>query len=245
MQISKRWHQILGSHAGGVLSTATDCNVFAVETSAGLVVFDAGAGIDPQVQRRAFEDAGFGNGAKHLFLTHGHADHAGGAQALVHRCEASVHAGPLTALWLATGDEEKVSLQGPRRAGVYADDYVFGPVMVDHPVADGVAITIGDVEIVPIATPGHSADHYSYLVHMVGETTLIAGDALFAGGTVILQDTWDSSVADTCASIRKLAGRRFNALLSGHGPPVLDNAASHVAKAMQRIDRLLPPLNFI
>lgn len=245
MQISKHWHQILGSHAGGVLSTAADCNVFAVETSAGLVTFDAGAGIDPQVQRRAFADAGFGDGARHLFLTHGHADHAGGTAAVVLRWGTSVHAGALTARWLATGDEAKVSLPGARRAGLYGADYVFGPVTVDHEVVEGVTIAIGDIEIEPIATPGHSADHFSYLVRCDGGTTLIAGDALFAGGTVILQDTWDSSVADTCASIRHLARLRFDALLAGHGPPVLADTANHVAMAMERIDRLLPPYNLI
>lgn len=245
MRINGRWHQILGTHEGTRLSAASDCNAFGLETSTGLVLFDAGAGIDPADQHFGLVASGFPDGAAHLFLTHGHADHSGGAAALASRHGMPIHAGPLTAQWLAAADEARVSLPAARRAGIYPPSYVFEAVHVQHIVADGIAIRIGDAEVVPIATPGHSADHWSYLVRVDGQTTLVAGDALFAGGSVILQDTWDSSVADSCASIRRLATFTFDAFLPGHGPPVLAGAGSHVATAMQRIDRLLPPLNFI
>ena len=245
MQIATHWHQIFGEHEGRLLSTVGDCNAFAVETSAGLVLFDAGTGIDPEAQQRALAAAGFPEGPKHLFLTHGHADHAGGASALASRYAAVVYAGPITADWLGAGNEAKISLPSARRGGVYPPGYVYRPVQVDHVVTEGATILLGDVEITPVATPGHSADHWSYVVGVDGRSTLIAGDALFAGGTVILQDTWDSSVAQTCASIRRMRTLAFDAMLSGHGPPVLSDAVSHVDIAMQRIDRLLPPLNLL
>lgn len=245
MRINHRWHQILGSSNGVPLSNAVDCNAFGLETSAGLVMFDAGAGIDPVELHTAVAAAGFANGPRHLFLTHGHADHSGGAAHIARQYGSVVYAGPLTAEWLAAGDEERISLPAARRAGVYPDQYKWQPLVIDQIVDDAAAIAIGDAEIRPVATPGHSADHLSYLVTIDGEATLIAGDAIFAGGTIILQDIWDSSVAQSCESIRRLASLSFDAFLAGHGSAVLSGAKSHVAEAMQRVARLLPPRNFV
>lgn len=245
MRINQRWHQIFGTHEDVVLSHPVDCNAYGIETSDGLVLFDAGTGIDPVGQRTALSAAGFSDGPRHLFLTHGHADHSGGTAALAEYSRATIHAGPLTAQWLAAGDEAKVSLSAARRAGVYPAAYDWRAISLDHIVANSVPILIGDVEITPLATPGHSADHLSYLVKAEGQVVLVAGDAIFAGGTILLQDTWDSSVADSCASIRRLSALQLDAILPGHGPAVWKGAQSDIAKAMQRIDRLLPPANFI
>ena len=243
MRLNDRWHQILGVHDGGRLSGAADCNAYGLETSAGLVMFDAGAGIRPAAQLSALDGAGFPGGPQHLFLTHAHADHSGGAADLVSRYGMPVHAGKLTARWVGDGAEDKFSLPVARRAGVYPPDYAFRAVRVDRVLDSASTIRIGDAEITAIATPGHSADHMSYLVRVDGQASLIAGDAIFAGGTIVLQDTWDSSVADSCASIRRLAGFEFERLLSGHGPLVLERAREHVEIAMERISRLLPPRN--
>lgn len=245
MRINQRWHQILGTCDGVALSATADCNAFALETGAGLVLFDAGAGMGETGALPALAAAGFPDDLQHLFLTHAHADHAGGAALLAARYGMPIHAGSLTAQWLAAGDEDKLSLPGARAAGIYPPDYRLRPVAVDRIVAEKTSIRIGDAEIVPLATPGHSLDHWSYLVRIDGSATLVAGDAIFAGGKIVLQDTWDSGVAESCASIRKLAALEFDAFLPGHGPLVLAHAPEHLEAAMQRIDRLLPPLNFV
>ncbi len=243
MHIHGRWHQLLGSHAGTQLSHQADCNTFGLATSAGLILFDAGSGID--LPRGAFEAAGFPQGPSHILLTHGHADHSGGAAGLAATYGATLHAGELTALWLDEGNEDRISLPAARRAGVYPPDYRFAAVRVDQLVRSGAPIAIGEAMITPVATPGHSADHLSYLVEADGETVLVGGDAIFAGGTVVLQDTWDSSVAQTCESIRMLSALSFDVLLAGHGPCVLTQARSVIDIAMARVARLLPPLNFL
>lgn len=245
MHIQGRWHQIFGAQGGKLLSTQTDCNAFGLSTRSGLIMFDAGSGSDPDAQQRALVSAGFGAGPLHLFLTHGHADHSGGAAALVSAYGTRLDAGDLTAKWLAAGDEERISLTVARRAGIYPPAYRYRPAVADRLVEHGVPIRIDDVLITPIATPGHSADHFSYLVSVDGEAVLVGGDALFEGGTVVLQDTWDCSVSDSCRSIRRLSTMAFDTLLPGHGPWVTDTANCTVALAMQRIERLLPPLNFL
>lgn len=245
MQLNHHWHQILGRYGDHSLSAATDCNAFALQTEAGLVLFDTGAGLESTAQSHAFTAAGFQAGPTHVFLTHAHADHAGGAAAIKHRYGALLHAGPLTAQWLSAADEAKVSIPGARRAGVYPASYVYRAAETDQIVSDGTLLRIGGAEIRALATPGHSADHFSYLVRYGDTTTLVAGDAIFSGGKVVLQDTWDCSVAQTCQSIRSLCTRDFSALLAGHGPVVLENGKAHVAAAMERVDRLLPPLNLL
>jgi glyoxylase-like metal-dependent hydrolase (beta-lactamase superfamily II) len=245
MRLAGRWHQIFGAHDGALLSTGGDCSAFGLETDEGLVLFDAGTGLDAADQPRALAAAGFPEGPRHLLLTHGHADHAGGAALLVARYRTTLHAPPLTAQWLAAADEAKISLSVARRAGIYPPDYVLRPATADRIVAAGAAFHIGGAGILPVATPGHSADHFSYLVRSDGHSVLVGGDALFAGGTIVLQDTWDSSVSDSCATIRRLATLAFESFLPGHGPAVLGDAPSHLALAMARVDRLLPPLNFL
>lgn len=246
MQISDRWHQIFGTLDGLQLSAAGDCNAFGLWAPSGLILFDAGAGGDLEAQRRALTVAGFGQGPAHLLLTHGHADHSGGAAALVEAYHTRLYAGALTADWLSTGDETKISLPSARRAGIYATQYQYRPAATDTIIHDLAAIRIDDVTITPLATPGHSADHFSYLVQVDGDLPmLVAGDAVFANGTIVLQDTWDCSVADSCQSIRRLATIEFDALLPGHGPFLPERGRTAVETAMARIERLLPPLNFV
>jgi hydroxyacylglutathione hydrolase len=245
MRIAEAWHLLLGRNGDRVLSDALDCCVFALETAAGLIVFDAGANPDPGGFRAALAGMDWRGGPIHLFLTHGHADHSGGAAGVREAFDARVYAGALTASWVEAGDETAVSLAAARAGGLYPPDYALRACAVDERLADGRVLEIGDARISVVATPGHSADHMSFLVEAHGAKALVAGDALFAGGRVVLQDTWDCSVADTCATVRKLSRLDFDMLLAGHGPPVLSGARDHVALAMERVSRLLPPLSLM
>ena len=245
MQLNQDWHQIFGQCGKYNLSSTADCNAFALQTEDGLVLFDAGAGLDASTQSDAFAAAGFPAGPTHVFLTHAHADHAGGAAMLKENYGALLHAGPLTAKWLAAADEVKISLASARRVGIYSASYFFRGAETDCIVGDGTLLDIGGTKIQAVATPGHSADHFSYLVYHGNTVTLIAGDAIFSGGKVVLQNTWDCSVAQTCQSIRTLHALDFGALFAGHGPAVLNDGKAHVAAAMERVDKLLAPLNFL
>ncbi|MDR3473399.1 MAG: MBL fold metallo-hydrolase [Devosia sp.] len=245
MQLVAGWHLVLGRHADTLLSDAFDCSAYGLETSDGLVLFDAGVGRDTATLPDALARAGLAEGPRHLLITHGHLDHSGGAAAIVARTGARLHTGRQTAVWLERGDETAISLGPARDAGLYPADLRLQPRRVDQQLVDGDTLTIGEAEISVVATPGHSADHVSYLVRAHGVTALVAGDALFSGGEVMLQDTWDSSVAATCATIRRLAVLEFDLLLPGHGPPLLTDGRRAADLAMQRVSRFLPPLNLV
>lgn len=153
-------------------------------------------------------------------------------------------AGKMTAGIVASGDEAKISLDRARQAGIYPANYHFNRCLA-VPVEDGRELEFGDTSIRPVATPGDSADHMSYLVRSVNSRALFVEDALFEGGRVNLQDTWDCSVPNTCDSIRHLAKEDFELFLPGHGPISTIGGTTHVASAMSRINALLCPALYV
>jgi hydroxyacylglutathione hydrolase len=226
------WSAVLGEHAPQF--ERTDASAWRLDIGGAAIQFDAGTGLGPPSQVPS-----------HLLLTHGHADHSGGAAALA-AAGAMVFAGSQTAIWMATGDVAAVSLEAARTAGIYPDDYHWAPLDGVRSLADRDTLSVGAVSITAIATPGHSADHVSYWVEGAGPTVLVVGDALFAGGTVVLQDTWDCSVRQTCESIRRLAEFRPDFILPGHGPVMAGSVASDALHAaLARVQRLLPPRLFL
>lgn len=82
-----------------------------------------------------------------ILVTHGHGDHVGGVAHLAARTRAVVHAGTAG------------SAPGARA------------------VADGDVLSVGDLRITALATPGHAPDHVCFLCH----DALISGDLLFCG----------------------------------------------------------------
>ena len=91
---------------------------------------------------------------------------------------------------------------------------------------------VGRAVIQILETPGHSADHCCYRVETGGSSLLIAGDAIFEGGKIVLQDIPDCSVAATLdLAIRRLAGLEFQSFLPGHGGFSLHDGMRHVARA--------------
>lgn len=243
MRIEPHLYLIGSGQMGFDLTDPYDCNIFLFDSGAGLVAFDAGTGrgID-QILAVCGQDGLDVEGIDHLFLTHAHSDHGGGAAALVERTGARVYASDATARMVVTGDEEAVSLPEARRTGVYPADYRYHPCGVDQRLEDGEQVTIGDLQIELIATPGHSHDHGSYRVTLGGRTYLVAGDAIFHGGRIVLQNTYDCSVPDSIASIEKLAGVEFEALLPGHLAFSLQRGKRHVEAALTVIARMgCPP----
>jgi glyoxylase-like metal-dependent hydrolase (beta-lactamase superfamily II) len=102
-------------------------------------------------------------------------------------------------------------------------------------LVDGQQISPGaDITLVALFTPGHSADHMTYLSEV--ERWLFTGDlVLGAGSSAILHP--DGSVSAYLASLSRLYALRPSRLLPGHGPPVEDAMARLAEYRAHRLDR--------
>jgi glyoxylase-like metal-dependent hydrolase (beta-lactamase superfamily II) len=208
-----------------------------VRGTTGSALIDSGAGRSTgQILRAAGADPGY------LLLTHGHADHAGGAAALRRaRPGLRVLAGPPAHTWIATGDESALSVDRGRAAGTYPADYAFTPCPAAEPVTDGTEFDLGGVVLRAIATPGHSDGHTCYLLIAPGYHALFSGDCVFTGGRISLQNIHDCRVPEYAASVAKLAALPVDALFPGHHEISLARAGRHVDMANATMARGLLP----
>lgn len=246
MKIDQDLRLVLSGGAGFDLSDGFDCNVFMIAAGDDWLVFDAGAGLYPDEFTAALANEGIDPArVKHLFLTHGHADHSGGAAAMRERHGVRVHAGAETAGLVSSGDEKAISLDRARTAGIYPPDYVYRPCPVDVEMELGRAMAFGPVSVTAIATPGHSFDHVSFLVETPARRILVAGDALFCEGKVAIQDIYDCHIGQVCSSVRTLAALEFDTLLPGHLNFSLRNAHRHAEAAMTYVERFACPPSII
>jgi len=242
MKITGNLHMIASGSSGFDLTDVLDCNVFLFTDGREHHIFDAGAGRDIDGLFAAMRADGLDPMAiRTLFLTHGHADHSGGAAELATRIPGlSIIVGPRTADILAANDERLINLDRVR-GKFYPLDYRWVAPRIDRVLRSGESMGAGALKVTLYETPGHSDDHCCYIVERDGVSSLVAGDALFAGGKVILQDIEDCSVSKTLASIRTLAELEFEQFLPGHGRFSLRNGKRHVDAAMPFVEAGAPP----
>lgn len=227
------------------LSNPYDCSVYAIETSAGVVLIDAGSGLEPELIDANLRADGYDPGAvRALVLTHAHADHAGGARWWKARTGCEV---------LAPGGERGIVegivdatdvLNRAKRAGLYPADYVFPTVSVDRGVSDDDLLAFGDVTLRAIEVAGHSAHHTCYFAELAGRRVLFSGDAVFYGGSLLLQNIAECRMDDYRRDLPKLEGLRVDVLLPGHGIFVLRFGQEHINRAIEAIRGLAMPANF-
>ena len=224
------------------LTDELDCHIYLVHDGDDAVIIDAGAGVDIGPILREIDRSGVPRSAiGTLLLTHGHGDHAGGARALHDALGLEVAASPLVAQYVREGDEVAISLDRAREPGGYPEDYVFAACPVSRELRDGDRIPVGSLEMEVIETPGHCGGHLSYLLHRPGGTDLLAGDAIFAGGRILLQYIWDCSVVESCETVKRLYGIRPDGLYPGHRAVSVNRGWTHLYEAMGSIVSALPP----
>ena len=244
MKIDSDIALILSGGLGLDLSDPFDCNAFALRLGEQWVLFDAGAGCDPARTISVFERLGIR--PAHLFLTHAHADHSGATSLLRHEFGLQVWAGSATANLVEAGDESQIGLARARAAGVYPADYAFRPCEIDHRLDDQQTVTINGVAITVLMTPGHSADHVSFVVDLPGRRALVAGDALFHGGHVANSGYIRLQHWEVCNSVRKLASQEdISLFLPGHLAFSLHDGGRHAQAAMTYVEKFQCPPSII
>lgn len=243
MQLTERIHLVGSGEAGWATTDPIDSQVYLVDTGDGFACVDAGAG--PSMERILAEVRSDGLASEHIrwvLLTHGHADHAGGAAAWRRAVPGiQIAASGQVAGWLARGDEEAMSVGRARAAGIYPAGYRLEPCEVDFLLEADSELELGAIRFRVVPTPGHAEGHVAFVAEIDGAVTAFTGDALFPDGRILLQDTWDCDVRLALRSVERLATHLPDRLLAGHLPPVLSDAGRHVGAALERIARLAVP----
>ncbi len=138
-----------------------------------------------------------------ILLTHSHFDHIGGAEQLRNN----------TGVKIAIGEKENGYLSDStvNLSGLFGQP--LNPFSADILLADNEILTVGDIDIKVIHTPGHTAGSVSYLI----DDVLFSGDTLF-NQSIGRTDFPTGDFGILSASIRKLYELDGDiTVLSGHG----------------------------
>ena len=231
-----------GQH-GFEMTHALDCNVYLVGDGKSFAMIDAGAGIEPHRIVERIEAAGISMAqVTQLFLTHAHGDHAAGANYFRETYGLKIVASAEAAPWIAAADPDKTSIAAANASGVYPSDYIYAPCPIDAAVQEGDRLQVGQLQISIVETPGHANGHISFLLEISGQKIIFVGDAMFAGGKIFIQNSWDCNIQLYASAIDKLASLSIDAMFPGHGPFLLSSASKHIQKAQTQFGRLdIPP----
>lgn len=149
-----------------------------------------------------------------VLLTHGHLDHSEGARAFAERVGCGVRA--LDPAWRHGGE------------GLH----------------DGDVVSVGELEIRVVGTPGHTSDSLSFL--LPAEQVVLTGDTVLGRGTTVVAHP-DGQLAAYLESLRRLRDlaerHEVEAIWPGHGQvlddalPVLDSYLTHRAERLDQVRR--------
>lgn len=190
---------ILKSVQVGMLHT--NCYLVGSEKTNECVIFDPGAATQKVLDM--IEESGMS--VKYIIVTHAHFDHlmsapfvqdATGAELLIHKIDAPY-----------------ITPEHVNRRGYIKEEYKT-PV-VARELQDGDVITVGDIEIKVMNTPGHTKGSCVFMF----EDVMVAGDTLFKDAC----GRWDlpgGSEDDMMESLRRIHDLDGDfRVLSGHGTP--------------------------
>lgn len=160
---------------------------YVIETGEGPILIETGPETVFENLKSGLSDLGYTpSDVKHVFVTHIHLDHSGGAWRLA-ETGSTIYVHPVGAPHLI--EPEKLMKSATR---IYGEDNMkrlwgeVGGMDKERVVAieDGQSINIGGVEIRVVETAGHAGHHHCYLI----ENALFTGDTagcLMAGGPMI------------------------------------------------------------
>ena len=243
MRITDRLCLVGSGSFGFGLTDDCDCHVYLLDGGDEAALIDAGGGRDIPSVIKIIESDGIAlDRVRYLLLTHGHADHSAGAAQLREALGLQVLVAREIADVLREGDETGISLGVAREAGIFPPDFAFHACPVDGELGAGQKVMVGDCELTVLATPGHSAGHLSFLMEKEGTRYLFAGDAVFFGGRIALQNVPDCDLQAYIHTIERLSQLSVDVFLPGHLCFSLRDGQRHINAAREVLKKLgVPP----
>lgn len=243
MRLIDRVHLVGSGSFGFDLTDPYDCHVYLLDGKSELALVDVGAGMGAEAILENVKADGFDpRRIRYLILTHAHGDHAGGATRMRGLIgEPAVCVSRDRAQALREADESAVSLDVAKTVGIYPPTYTLEPCEVDVELVHGETLTVGDLNLGVLDTPGHADGHVSLLLDHAGQRSLFAGDVIFFGGKILLQAIHDCRLDAQIRSLRSLRELHIDALLPGHLTLSLGDGQRHIERANEVLDRLLIP----
>jgi glyoxylase-like metal-dependent hydrolase (beta-lactamase superfamily II) len=174
------------------------------------VLIDAGVGDAHHLADLAAELTRHGAELDRVLVTHGHADHAGGAAAIA-------------------AAYPRVRLQKCP-----------WPEMDHHDIRweslnDGDTIPLGGASLSVVHTPGHSVDHLVFWDD--ASRTVFTGDLVISGSSVMIHTSRGGHLGQYLASLERVKALQPVRLLPGHGPEVRNPAVLLQAYLDHRYER--------
>jgi len=174
-------------------------NLFLIYGEKGIILVDSGvAGAEARIGDYLAATGRRPEEIKLLILTHSHPDHLGGAAAIrrLSGCEIAAH--PSERHWIEDTDRQAAERPVPGFSRL-----VGGSVPVDRLLADGARLTLDELALEVLHTPGHSPGSIS--LHLPGDRVLICGDAVPLPGDLPIFTDWQASVA-SLERLREIPG---------------------------------------
>jgi endoribonuclease LACTB2 len=236
-RLSPRVWNILGLNPGPY--TLQGSNTYLVGTGKSRILVDSGAGVSGYLPSllSCMKQAGC-DSLSCVLVTHWHHDHTGGLH------DITQHFSPALPVY-----KHQIHLRGAAP-----------PSVLYRPLSPSSSFTVDGATLTCVSTPGHTADHVSFLLHE--EHALFIGDAVLGQGTTVFRHLSDYS--RTLQTVQQLAPLR---LYCGHGPVVDDvqvklteylqhrrqreeqlyavmvNEGDKGSTALQLVEKVYPPLS--
>jgi hydroxyacylglutathione hydrolase len=181
----------------------TNCYILACQETMIAAVIDPswnGRAIVATADERGYE-------ISHILLTHSHFDHVGGLAELKAETAVSIYIHPDAVTMLAMAN------QAANHWGLAITE----PPQPDEMLSDGQALTVGNIKLEVLFTPGHAPGHVAF--YLPDYKVVFSGDALFQQG-IGRTDLPGGDMPTLLTSIREklLSLPDETRVLSGHGP---------------------------
>jgi glyoxylase-like metal-dependent hydrolase (beta-lactamase superfamily II) len=213
-----------------------------IDATDGLILIDCGLSPDPaELLRNIRADGLDPQNLKYLLLTHAHPDHANACLWFQQHTRVKILASAYEAGVLRQGLLETLGVQGGHPS---LDPFrQMNRLTADGTLEDGETITLGDLTLTALLTPGHTRGSMCFELEINGAKMLFTGDEVFYNGFISLLAPPFSDYEQYAKGLERLGGRDISGLFPSHVLWTLRRGQRHIDKAINNfIEKQRPDL---